>query len=148
MKIKFILLFFMISLLAINAQETKKEEIPDPKQFVKVDKEPSVIQQIKPVFPVEAAKKRLTGTVVIRVLVNKEGRPQKTQIVMSSNKIFEQPAVDAVMKTLFTPAMQNKKPIMCWVNIPYKFNYPADTGVSKEKPEATKSANAKKKNSK
>jgi outer membrane biosynthesis protein TonB len=25
------------------------------------------------------------------------------------------------MKTLFTPAIQNGKPITCWVNIPFKF---------------------------
>lgn len=134
MKIKFILFFFLISILAVYAQETKKEEIPDPNEFVKVEKEPAVIQQVKPIFPDEAFKKGLAGKVVLRVLVGKDGKPKRTITVKSSNKIFEQPAIDAVMKTLFAPAIQNGKPIMCWVSQPFNFNPKPGSAPTKSAP--------------
>jgi len=148
MKLKIVLFFILFSFLAINAQEKKKEEIPDPKTFVAVETEPKPIQPVKPVFPEEAVKKGLTGKVILRVLVDKDGAVKRTQTIMSSNKIFEQPAIDAIMKTKFSPAIQNGKPIMCWVNIPYLFNHTANQKEANVKPAQSAPSKTKKKNSK
>ena len=106
----------------IKIEESKQDDNPDPTTFVAVEQEPKPIQQVKPVYPEIAQRAGLTGSVYLRVLVNKEGKPLKTQVIKADNEIFVQPAQEAAMKTLFSPAIQNGKAITCWVNIPYKFS--------------------------
>lgn len=102
--------------------QKKSDDDPDPSTFVPVEKQPERIQIVKPVYPEIAQRAGLTGQVILKVLVNKEGKPIKTQVLKADNEIFIEPAKEAAMKTLFTPAIQNNKPITCWVNIPYKFS--------------------------
>ncbi len=102
-------------------EEKKVDDNPDPASFVAVEKEPSPIQQVKPVYPEIASRAGLTGLVVLRVLVNKEGKPIRAIVFKADNDIFVEPAKEAAMKTLFTPAIQNGKPITCWLNMPFKF---------------------------
>lgn len=94
----------------------------DPSAFVAVEKNPEPISLVKPVYPEIAQRAGLTGLVVLRVLVNKEGKPMRTAVIKADNDIFVEPAKEAAMKTLFTPAIQNGKPITCWVNIPFRFS--------------------------
>lgn len=105
-------------------QEVKKvaNDDPDPTAFMAVEKSPEPIQRVIPTYPEIAQRAGLTGQVVLRVLVSKEGKPIKTQVMKADNEIFVEAAKEAAMKTLFTPAIQNGKPITCWVNIPYKFS--------------------------
>lgn len=103
-------------------EEKKVDDNPDPSSFVPVEKEPMPIAQVKPVYPEIASRAGLTGQVVLRVLVNKEGRPIKVMVFKADNDIFVEPAKEAAMKTLFTPAIQNGKPITCWLNMPFKFS--------------------------
>ncbi len=104
-------------------QEVKKDDDnPDPSSFVAVEKNPEPIQLVKPVYPEIAQRAGLTGMVVLRILVNKEGKPMKTLVMKADNDIFVDPAKEAAMKTLFTPAIQNGKPITCWVVIPFRFS--------------------------
>lgn len=100
----------------------QSEENLDPSAFVAVEKNPEPIQLVKPVYPEIAQRAGLTGSVVLRVLVNKEGKPMRTAVIKADNDIFVEPAKEAAMKTLFTPAIQNGKPITCWVNIPFRFS--------------------------
>lgn len=104
-------------------QEVKKaDDYPDPSTFIPVEKNPERIQVVTPEYPEIAQRAGLTGQVVLRILVNKEGKPVKTMVMKADNDIFIEPAKEAAMKTLFTPAIQNGKPITCWVVIPYKFS--------------------------
>lgn len=102
--------------------QKQKETIPDPSSFTPVEKEPTPISFVKPVYPEEAQKKGLTGMVILRVLVSKEGKPIRIIVFRGDNELFIKAAKDAAMATLFTPAIQVGKPIMCWVNMPYKFS--------------------------
>lgn len=108
----------------IKIVEEKKavDDSPDPSTFVAVEKEPSPIAAVKPVYPEIAQRAGLTGQVILRVLVNKEGKPVRAIVFKADNEIFVEPAKEAAMKTMFTPAIQNGKPITCWVNYPFKFS--------------------------
>jgi TonB family protein len=98
-----------------------KENEPDPRVFELVEKEPAPVKLTKPVYPQSAIKKKITGLVILRVLVSKTGKPIKTLIIKADNKIFIEPAKEAAMKTTFTPAIKNGQPVLCWINIPFKF---------------------------
>lgn len=101
-----------------------REEIPDPDEFVAVEKEPNVdLGQLQKnvEYPEMAKRAGVEGKVSIRVLVSKTGKPKKTIIESSDSDLLNDAATKAVMKTTFTPAIQNGSPIDCWVSIPIVF---------------------------
>lgn len=104
--------------------EVKKEEEPAIDEFIPVEKEPYIDLadlQRRIVYPEMARKAGIEGSVVVRVLVDKNGKPKKAVIQSSDSQMLNQAALDAVMKSTFTPAIQNGQPILCWVSIPIRF---------------------------
>jgi len=115
----------------IKQTDGDKKEDPDPSSFIPVEKNPEPIQLVKPEYPDLARRAGLTGLVVLRVLINTEGKPVKTVVIKVENEIFIEPAKKAAMETLFKPAIQNGKPIMCWLNIPFRFSLNKDNELGK-----------------
>lgn len=101
--------------------ETPKEEIPDIKVFQIVEKYPQAVELITPEYPELARRAGLEGTVYLKVLIDKSGRPLKAVAYNYDAEIFVQPAINAAMKSVFTPAIQHKSPVMIWMIIPFKF---------------------------
>jgi TonB family protein len=106
-------------------KEFTKEVIPSADEFIPVEKDPQVdLNELKKivVYPEMAKKAGIEGKVLIRVYVQKNGKPLKTIIQQSDSQMLNQAAVDAVMKSVFTPGIQNGQPIGCWVTIPIVFS--------------------------
>jgi protein TonB len=100
------------------------ETLPDPDEFIAVEEEPKwdpaeLARRLK--YPEIARRAGIEGQVVVRALVDKNGRVVNTMIDQSDNKALEEAAVEAVKKTPFTPAIQNKNPVAVWVQIPVIF---------------------------
>lgn len=102
----------------ISAQE---EVDPDINANQEVEKYPEIVDMGKPEYPIEAKKNNITGKVFVKILVDKIGMPKKAVVIKSENEIFNQPSIDAAMKSRFTPAIQGGKPIAVWIVLPYKF---------------------------
>jgi protein TonB len=105
-------------------KNVEKDVIPDPDEFIFTEEDPKwddadLKRRIK--YPEMARKNGIEGKVTVQVYVDKSGRPVKTRIVTSDNKILEAAAVDAIMGTSFSPAIQNKMPVGVWVTIPVNF---------------------------
>ncbi len=105
-------------------QVEQKEKEPDMFEFVPVEKEPgfdlgALQRRVK--YPPIARDNGIEGQVVVRVLIDKTGRPVKSAVQHSDNKLLEQAAVEAVMNTTFTPAIQNQNPVQLWISIPVTF---------------------------
>lgn len=104
--------------------EVEKEELPAIDDFVFVEKEPQVDLaelQKKIVYPEMAKRAGIEGKVTVRVLVGKDGKPIKAVVQQSDSELLDKAAVDAVMKSVFTPAIQNQQPVATWVSIPINF---------------------------
>lgn len=102
-----------------------KEKEPEPDEFIAVEKEPGVdlakLQSLV-TYPELARRAGVEGTVIVRVLVTKDGSVSRMLIEYSDNKLLDQAAEDAIRKYgRFTPAIQNGQPIACWVSIPIRF---------------------------
>lgn len=94
----------------------------DPPDFVAVEKEPQFVNQVKPVYPEIARKAGIEGRVVLRVLIDKDGKPMKAQILKNpGSDIFDEAAIASVMQSSYSPAIQNGKPVKCWLTVPIKF---------------------------
>ncbi len=98
----------------------------DPPDFIAVEKEPQFINQVKPVYPEIARKAGIEGRVVLRVLIDKDGKPQKAQILKNpGTDIFDEAAIASVMQSSYSPAIQNGRPVKCWLTVPIKFTLSA-----------------------
>jgi protein TonB len=109
-----------------NVQITKDlkvdaNEDPDMNAFIPVEKEPELVVTAKPDYPEIAKRAGVEGTVYVKILVDKDGKPKKAVVVKSSTDILNDVSVAAAMKCVFTPAIQNKRPIAVWVVMPFKF---------------------------
>jgi protein TonB len=102
----------------------KIEDEPGIDDFIPVEKEPVVdllALQKSIVYPEMARKAGIEGQVIVRVLVGKDGKPKKSVVQYTDSKMLDKAAKAAVMKQIFTPAIQNGRAITCWVSIPIKF---------------------------
>ena len=72
-------------------------------------------------YPEIARRAGIEGRVVVRVLIDRAGRPVKTMIDYSDNPAFIDAAVKAVTSIVYTPAIQNKTPVAVWMQIPITF---------------------------
>ncbi len=101
--------------------EPPKDETPDINAFVPVEKEPQVVSGVTPDYPDIAKRAGVEGTVYVKILVSKEGKPMKAVVIKSDADVFNKPAIDAAMKFVFTPAIQHQSPVMVWVVVPFRF---------------------------
>ena len=82
---------------------------------------PEVARQVKPEYPEVARRLGMEGLVVVKLLINKEGRPQKAEIFSSQNAIFDDDAKNAALHWLFTPAIANGYLVSVWMTVPFNF---------------------------
>jgi periplasmic protein TonB len=76
----------------------------------------------EPPYPKMARKRGYQGTVILSVLVNKEGRAENLWVFESSGyNILDNTAIDAVKEWLFEPGKQGDTPVDMWVQVPVKF---------------------------
>ncbi len=100
-------------------------EEPDPDEFIAVEEEanldlPSLQKVVK--YPDLARRAGVEGTVYVKVLIGKDGKPKKTLIEHSDNELLNKAAQEAVMKYRgYTPGIQNGNPIQMWISIPIEF---------------------------
>jgi protein TonB len=99
----------------------QEDVLPSPDEFVAVEEQPVLIEKQPPVYPELAQMAKIEGTVLVRVLVGKDGKVKDAIISKGVNGILDQAALDAAKGYVFKPAMQNKKPVAVWVAIPFKF---------------------------
>lgn len=84
-------------------------------EFFMVEDKPVIIKSVAPIYPEIAQKAGLSGRVFVRFKVGRDGRVSEVQIT-KGEEIFRQAAIDAVSQFVFTPAMQNDKPVAVWMS--------------------------------
>ncbi len=97
------------------------EDEPGMDEFIPVEKQPQIVKRVIPRYPDMALRAGLEGTVWVKILVDKDGLPKKAVVVKSTAELFNDSAVEAAMKFVFTPAVMNNGPVKVWVSIPFKF---------------------------
>ncbi len=75
-----------------------------------------------PTYPGLARKRGQEGTVILQVLVNREGRVDDLKIDTSSNlTLLDRAAVTAVRKWSFEPGRRGEERVPMWVRVPVTF---------------------------
>jgi TonB family protein len=82
---------------------------------------PSVLRQVMPEYPRDMMIKGGKGEVLLAFVVDENGKVQNPIVVRSDNPNFNQPAIEALLKWKFKPAMQNDKPVKTRMQVPISF---------------------------
>jgi len=83
---------------------------------------PKKLYEVKPKYPQSARVKGIEGTVSLRIYINKDGKVVKADLVNGLGDEFNAAAVEAALKTIFSPALDKSgQPI--GIRILYKFRF-------------------------
>ncbi len=85
-----------------------------------LDQPPRVIHQTQPVLTA-AIRKKAPGTVWIAFVVNDRGRAEAPKVMSSSDAVFDQAALKAVMQWKFEPGKRKGKPVRFRMRVPFTF---------------------------
>ena len=95
--------------------------LPKVGDYVYVDELPEAITRVAPNYPEAARKAGTQGTVILNVLVDRDGKVADTRIA-SSVPGLDDAAAAAVRQWRFKPAMERGSPVAVWVIVPVKFS--------------------------
>jgi TonB family protein len=79
-----------------------------------------------PKYPADAVEKKLSGRVLLRILVGADGSAKDVRVESAKpGGVFEQVSVAAASQWKFNPLMRNGKAVEGWVRVPIDFEIPA-----------------------
>jgi len=101
----------------------ESEYLPSADEFVAVEVYPEMIYQERPEYPRLARSAGLTGTVWVKVLVDKDGTVRQAMVGKTSGtQTLDDAAVAVAHKNKFKPGIQNGRPVACWATYRVDFS--------------------------
>ncbi|MDE3058760.1 MAG: TonB family protein [Bacteroidota bacterium] len=82
---------------------------------------PIPLIQVSPTLPRYMIENPMTGVVDVRVWIDKEGKPEKYEILSATNEAFVEPVSKAIMQWEFSPAQIHGVPIGVWASVEFEF---------------------------
>lgn len=82
---------------------------------------PRFIERTHPSYPLMARRLGREGRVVLKLIIDEEGRLMDVQVVKSGGYGFDHSAVSAVRRSSFTPAVYKGQPIKSKTKLPIRF---------------------------
>jgi TonB family protein len=76
---------------------------------------------VEPLYPDPARRARVEGVVVLRVVIDKEGKVQSADVISGPTMLID-PAVEAVKQWRYLPWVQNGEPVKVNTTITVNFN--------------------------
>ncbi len=117
----FIFLFLVIPGLVAHAQSTQTDD--QIYEFIAVEEKPVVSRDAQPIYPQSAINAGIEGTVVVTIVVDKNGNVTNAEI-FSSIPQLDNAALRAARSKVFSPGLINGSPVNMRMNIPIDFNLP------------------------
>ena len=102
-------------------QTNAAESTPAPMPFVAIESQPELLHREPAVYPEIAKKMGLQGRVTVEVTIDAQGKPIQAKVIKSASDIFNEAAIEAVMKYSFKPAMMSTGPVTAKIMIPIDF---------------------------
>jgi len=95
---------------------------PPPPPVIEAKEGANYLKNPRPAYPRLALREGWQGTVLLRVRVLPNGRPEAITVQRSSGRgVLDEAAVAAVQAWAFAPATQGGAPVAGWVNVPIEF---------------------------
>ncbi len=82
---------------------------------------PKLIYSVDPEFSDEARRQKYQGVVVLSIIVDAQGNPQRIKVLRPLGMGLDEKAIEAVKQYKFKPAMSGSKPVPVEINIEVNF---------------------------
>ena len=89
--------------------------------LAEIDQKPRPVFQAAPVYPSEMRGKNVEGVVTVLFIVDATGRVGSPRVEKSTAAAFEKPALDAVKRWKFEPAVRAGQRVACKMRVPIRF---------------------------
>jgi TonB family protein len=81
---------------------------------------PRIVRQVTPEHPPQDF--RISGTVLIGLIVNSKGEPEEVHVIRSLEKAVDQCAIDAVKQWRFEPGTKDGRPVAVRISVEIRFH--------------------------
>ncbi|HEV8239972.1 MAG TPA: energy transducer TonB [Thermoanaerobaculia bacterium] len=76
----------------------------------------------KPEYPLAKAASCIENTILVRTIINQQGRPESPSLPAGTDPVLGVAALDAVRTWRFEPATQDGKPVRVWFELSVNFH--------------------------
>jgi periplasmic protein TonB len=87
---------------------------------------PLLIQSVEPGYTEAARNAKISGTVLVNLIVEPNGNPSHIRVVRGLGMGLDEKAIQAVQQYKFKPGIKNGKPVRVELNISLNFNETAN----------------------
>jgi TonB family protein len=94
-----------------------------------VTETPVPVRTSAPEYPFQLKRDGVSGVVTVKFSVDEKGNVVDPEVLKSSNKGFEQAALNANLKWKFKPALQDGAPVKSKLAIPLQFSLGSDQPI-------------------
>jgi len=92
-----------------------------------LDQKPRAVYQPAPVYPAALRSRKIDGVVTVIFIVDANGKVANAKVEKSSDPAFDKPALDAVRKWKFEPAMKEGRKVSAKMRAPIRFDTKASS---------------------
>ena len=89
--------------------------------LAEIDQKPRATFQTAPLYPAEMRGKKVEGVVAVLFVVDAAGKVVNPRVEKSTAAAFEKPALEAVRKWKFEPAIKAGQRVACKMRVPIRF---------------------------
>ncbi|MEQ1892295.1 MAG: energy transducer TonB [Planctomycetota bacterium] len=89
--------------------------------LAEIDQKPRAIFQASPNYPADLRGKKLEGVVTLTFTVDADGKVGEPRVEKSTHPSFDKPALEALKKWKFEPALRGGKRVACRMRVPIRF---------------------------
>lgn len=87
-----------------------------------VDQKPKPTHQPQPKLPPRIVQKQIEGKVLLRLLVDEDGRVERIRVMQAEPQgLFEESVKEAARQWRYQPAQYKGKPVKTWIEVPMNF---------------------------
>ena len=97
------------------------EKLESAFSLAEIDQKPRPVFQAAPVYPSEMRGKKVEGVVSVLFIVDAAGKVTNPRVEKSSHTAFDKPAMEAVKKWKFEPAIKGGQRVACKMRVPIRF---------------------------
>jgi TonB family protein len=97
------------------------EGLPPTRRIGGAVSSPVVLHVVEPKFSEQARAAGFSGRVLVNLIVDTEGMPQKVHVLRGVGMGLDENAVEAVKQYFFKPAMEDGKPVPVELNVQINF---------------------------
>ena len=111
--------FLLLLAAAVNCSGQDFRENPDI--YPQIYTPPRPVYRHPVCYPEAARRKGIGGIVILELLIDTNGMPQKVRVTRSVTRLVDKAATEAVLRWRFRPATYYRKPVSGWCPIAFRF---------------------------